>query len=213
MKRLLNGLLFAALLAVPAYAVTKDAVNDERGQVVTDERGNCVRTKWNAPMDECAQAPVVIQSAPQPIPVAQPAPMPEPVKISPARKLKVEQRRVFFEFNKADLGPGAKNTLKRLVNVLKSDADVKSARIVGFADRIGDEDKNIELSKRRAEAVKSYLNNDLGFLKTSDEEEVRWLGESAPVSNCDDKLARPELIKCLGVDRRVEIEIDFLSDE
>lgn len=43
----------AMALAGAAYAGPKDVVKDERGNIVVNTFGNCVRTKWSAAYDEC----------------------------------------------------------------------------------------------------------------------------------------------------------------
>lgn len=52
-----KSLMAAAMIAVAASAQaadTRDVVKDERGNIVVNTFGNCVRTKWTAGHDECA---------------------------------------------------------------------------------------------------------------------------------------------------------------
>lgn len=60
-----------------------------------------------------------------------------------------------FEFNEASLTADARSTLDRIADCLKRE----SARITleGHADERGTEEYNLQLSNRRAEAVKRYL--------------------------------------------------------
>ena len=56
MKTFLKATLAAAtvaLLAASAQAGPQDVVKDERGNIIVNTFGNCVRTKWSASYDEC----------------------------------------------------------------------------------------------------------------------------------------------------------------
>ncbi len=67
--------------------------------------------------------------------------------------------------------------------------------LVGYADYIGDSSSNMELSQKRAEAVKAYLVS-MGF-KETDLEAVQWKGEiAAKDTNTKDGIPK---------DRRVDI--------
>ena len=85
---------------------------------------------------------------------------------------------------------------------------MKQARIVGYADRLGDNAYNEKLSMNRADSVRKQLQQN--GVVTAQKTEVRWLGETVPVTNCPDSLGRTELIECLQKDRRVEVEVDYL---
>jgi outer membrane protein OmpA-like peptidoglycan-associated protein len=63
---------------------------------------------------------------------------------------------VLFETGKAQLKPGAYNRLAPLASFLKSSPD-KQAVIEGFTDTRGTPERNLELSQRRAEAVRDFL--------------------------------------------------------
>lgn len=193
-----------AIATTPAIAADDfDTVRHGDGSkgIVVNSFGKCVRTKWQAGNDECAPpAP----PAPKPEPVAAPAPKPAP---QPRIEIRKEDRTALFEFNKSDLTDEAKQVLGSLATKLKADDQVKQARIVGYADRIGSDKDNEALSQRRADSVREYLIAQ-GFVKLG-ETETRWLGESTPATQCDEKLKRKELIECLAPDRRVEVEIDY----
>ncbi len=185
--------VFALLVtATQAYAATTDGhdvARDMNKAVVVNTFGNCVRTKWDAPGDVCAPTP---------------APAPKPVARLVISK---EERTVYFGFNLADITPESAATLDSLATKLKADSQIRQARVVGYADRIGSDDANQKLSEKRALAVRDYLINR-GFAKMGSTE-TRWLGESVPATQCDEKLKRAALIECLAKDRRVEVEIDY----
>lgn len=191
------GMLLAGAAYADGHGMAQDTVVDHEGKVVINTFDNCVRTKWEAASDVCA--------APEPEPVKA-APPPPP---SPARKLTRADKTVYFNFDKATLTDDARARLDSLAQVLKSSKDVRQAKIVGFADRIGGSDYNQKLSERRAKAVKDYLA-ERGYLNTQ-VAKVRGLGESQPITNCAEKQGFNKKVACLQPDRRVEVEIEFLK--
>jgi len=160
----------------------RDVVRTTTGRVILNTFNNCVRTQWIIGKDACAA---------------------EPHRAEISR----EERTIYFDFNKFALTQAAVQKLNSLAKMLTSDDQVQEAQIVGYADRIGTTSYNEQLSKRRAENVQRYLVSR-GFIK-SRVAETRWLGESAPVTQCPDSLTREELIACLAKDRRVEVEIEY----
>jgi len=106
-----------------------------------------------------------------------------------------------FEFDKSTLRmPQPK--LDEIAEVLKNHPQIGDVDITGHTDRLGAEAYNLELSKRRADAVKGYLV-DRGV----ESRRLRAVakGESSPVVQCNDK-DQAALIKCLEPNRRVEVE-------
>jgi outer membrane protein OmpA-like peptidoglycan-associated protein len=63
---------------------------------------------------------------------------------------------VLFDTGKAELNPGAARNLDRLVQFLADHPD-RLVQIDGFTDSIGTDSYNLDLSQRRADAVKSTL--------------------------------------------------------
>lgn len=63
---------------------------------------------------------------------------------------------VLFDFNKAELRPGARRSVQRLAEVLQQHPDRK-VTVEGFTDSTGSAEYNMELSRRRAEAVRDAL--------------------------------------------------------
>ncbi len=111
-----------------------------------------------------------------------------------------------FDFDESVLKPEGMQVLDDLISNL---AGIKYDLIiaVGYADRIGTEEYNKELSVRRAEAVKSYLvankGIDPGNIFTDGK------GEASPMTGdaCKGDKKTKALIDCLQPDRRVEIEV------
>ena len=65
---------------------------------------------------------------------------------------------ITFDVNKADVKPESYGTLKSIADVLKENPSV-NVKIIGHTDSDGDDSKNLDLSKRRAESVKNELIN------------------------------------------------------
>lgn len=68
---------------------------------------------------------------------------------------------ILFDVNSDVIKPESFGVIKEIANMLKSNAGAK-VMIVGHTDSDGDEGKNLELSKRRAESVKKALVKDFG---------------------------------------------------
>lgn len=169
---------------------TKAVVRDTSGQVVTAiQNGTCVRSSAHAATDACTRDVLVNTSR---------------------TVLSDAERVVYFEFDKATLTPQAQTSLQGVARRLRQATDVKSASIVGYADRIGSNQYNIDLSRRRAEAVKDYLVRN-GYMDVN-VAEVRPLGESSPVTNCTTNAPRAQQIACLAPDRRVELELVYSKE-
>lgn len=182
--------VFAVAYAWPTQADTwneRDVVRSTSGHLVLDSRGNCVHTKWMSDKNECA------------LQVAQGA----------RTEIKADERTVYFEFDKATLTPEARAKLDRLSDKLKGARDIQRAEIVGFADRIGNPKYNLNLSKRRAQAVQNYLTKR-GYLNTR-VLEVRGVGESQSNTPCPENASREQRIACLSPDRKVEVEVIYVD--
>ena len=84
-------------------------------------------------------------------------------------------------------------------------ANVQLVNAIGHADRIGAENYNLQLSEKRAAAVKEYLAQK-GVESSKVRSEGR--GESDPVTGDQCKGVKgAKLISCLQPDRRVDIEV------
>lgn len=217
MKTYLNvllaaGLLCASVSSADAAVTDKKVVRAKDGQIVRAQlSGTCVRTDWQAPGDPCAPAP-----PPKPVaayvPPPAPPPPPAPVMVQERRDiLSSDEKIVYFNFNSAQLTPGAKTKLDSVAAKLSAASSVRGADIVGYADRIGSSSYNIGLSEKRAKAVHDYLA-ERGYLNTQIAK-VRGLGKSQPITNCSKHASRQNQIECLGADRRVELEVQYTKTE
>jgi outer membrane protein OmpA-like peptidoglycan-associated protein len=197
-KTLLGTTAVAAALFSPFAASAElsdnNTVYDYRGNVVRSMvHGTCVRTQWNVGTDVCA-------------------PPREEAKVTPPAPrttIAKEQGMVYFNFDQATLTPAAQEQLNQVATILRNAKDVRRANIVGYADRMGDSQYNVNLSQKRANAVAAYLNQQ-GYLNTN-VTAVRGLGESNSKTRCGEDLQREEKIACLSADRRVEIEVEYLQ--
>lgn len=89
---------------------------------------------------------------------------------------------VYFDVNSDKVKPQSNGTLKEVAQVLKDNPTVK-IKIVGHTDGDGDEAANLDLSKRRAESVKTELSKDFGIDASRITSEGK--GESQPIAAND----------------------------
>ncbi|MNJ54166.1 putative lipoprotein YiaD precursor [compost metagenome] len=101
---------------------------------------------------------------------------------------------VLFRADSDELGREANRTLLKLAHFLELNPQ-RRVRIEGYTDSRGDADRNLALSKARAEAVAEVLT-DLGI--ASQRIEIRGYGEAFPVAENASARGRAQ-------NRRVEI--------
>jgi len=113
-----------------------------------------------------------------------------------ARGLVVNVSDVLFDFDSANLKPGAREKIAHVASILKSHGDLK-IQVEGHTDSVGSDGYNLRLSERRAESVRASMvqqgvNRDVvgtaGF------------GESKPVATNGTAVGRQQ-------NRRVEIVV------
>jgi OmpA-OmpF porin, OOP family len=87
---------------------------------------------------------------------------------------------ILFEVNSATIKPESNGVLKEVADVLKKFNDIK-VLIVGHTDADGSDAANLELSKKRAEAVKQVLTSEFGIDATRISADGK--GEKEPVGD------------------------------
>lgn len=182
-------------------------VIDIRADDVRSGTGDCVvsGTGVERATPECN--PELLAQAP-PLPAEEEAAMPEtggaaaaaPTPMAEPRRISLDTDAT-FAFDSAELTDEGKEQLDQIVDVSR-DTESWRVHVTGHADRIGADEYNLDLSLRRAEAVKEYLVTK-GM--SSDVITVSGLGEQAPVVQCEG-LRGDELISCLRPNRRSDIE-------
>jgi len=153
-------------------------------------------------------APVAVaaQAAPAPTPAPPPPAAPAP----PPPKTMTFSADSLFDFDQATVKPAGKQALDAFVAQL-SDTRYELIRVTGHTDRIGSHDYNMELSTRRAEAVKAYLVESAGIQAAM--VATRGVDGADPVTRPGECVGREtprasaQLIACLQPDRRVEVEV------
>jgi outer membrane protein OmpA-like peptidoglycan-associated protein len=103
------------------------------------------------------------------------------------RKKILEQKKwvthgILFDVNSATIKPESYGTLKEMADVMKEYADLK-VKIVGHTDADGSDGANLELSKKRADAVKQSLAKEFGIDESRMETDGK--GESEPIDKND----------------------------
>lgn len=124
----------------------------------------------------------VVRDCPAVVVQPEPEPQPEPVKVEIDKPINLE---VLFEFDKAVVQPMFNARIEAVANFMKKYPNT-STIIEGHTDSIGSDSYNMDLSKRRAEAVKQELVTMYGI--DPNRLQTQGFGETRPV----DTNATPE---------------------
>jgi OOP family OmpA-OmpF porin len=122
----------------------------------------------------------------------------------------VELDNILFDFNKADIRPEYNEKLNALAKFLEKTPEAYVV-IEGFSDGTGDPKYNLELSRKRAESVKTFLMQteifSAGEANISTIAEKRlvtvWYGKELPVASNDTEEGRQ-------LNRRVRLTVKGL---
>jgi OOP family OmpA-OmpF porin len=87
---------------------------------------------------------------------------------------------ILFDVNATTIKPESYGVLKEIADALKANSGIK-VKIIGHTDSDGSDADNLDLSKKRAEAVKQALINDYGIDASVLETDGK--GESQPVAD------------------------------
>mgnify|MGYP001809564278 CR=1 FL=1 len=102
---------------------------------------------------------------------------------------------IYFDVNKDVVKPESYGTLKSIADVLKENPDVK-IKIIGHTDADGNDASNLDLSKRRALAVKNELVKNFGIDAARMDTDGK--GETQPIAPNDNPSNK-------ALNRRVEL--------
>ncbi len=102
-----------------------------------------------------------------------------PTKEEVVKNEEVILRNIYFETGKARLLSTSYTELDRLSSLLKTQEDLK-IEILGHTDGVGNDEDNLLLSQKRANAVKSYL---VSKEINSSRIQTKALGESQPIAD------------------------------
>jgi outer membrane protein OmpA-like peptidoglycan-associated protein len=166
----------------------------------------------NAEAEACVK-PTLRPAAVPPAPAvaATPTAAPSTTPSSPASPPLVERVQILsdtlFAFGKSDLGSMLAEGRSQLDSLARRIAGLKRIEridVVGYADRIGSDERNAMLSGARAATVRDYL---LSKGVRADQITATGKGRALPGANCPEKLPKKAKIACLQSDRRVDIEV------
>ncbi|MEG1039385.1 MAG: type VI secretion system membrane subunit TssM [Pseudomonas sp.] len=116
-----------------------------------------------------------------------------------------------FAFGRADfqsLRNEGQNQLSAIASKLLNTPNIGKIIISGHADQLGDKQGNLQVSKQRAQTIRTYL---VGKGVPAELVVAQGEGSRKPLVNCDLQQPRTQLIKCLEPNRRVEIEVRGLN--
>lgn len=135
-----------------------------------------------------------------PPPPASPAVQPavSPMEQALAQKKPVEVYGIYFDFNSDRIKPQSQRVLQQIATILKKNPDWKLS-VAGHTDNVGDDAFNLDLSKRRAAAVKAALVTQYHI--AANRLDTSGYGASRPVASND-------TIEGRARNRRVELERD-----
>jgi OOP family OmpA-OmpF porin len=176
-----------------------DAIGN-KGDIDLLSVGLVYRFNQKAPIvaePEVVPEPLVIVT-PTPVVIQSPPPLPTRVSFSADS---------MFDFDKSTIKAEGKHQLDTFATNLKG-VDFDVIKVIGHTDRIGRHQYNMDLSTRRADAVKDYMIQSTGI--SAEKISAQGVDGEYPVTKPDEcigKKVTQKLIDCLQPDRRVEIEV------
>lgn len=178
-----------------------DAQADPSGQVreaVTAEHASPPSPVAEAVTTPAAVTPVAVAEHGQPGHPDRPAPVSAMPAVVAREHAVIDEAKAHFAFDSAELTDAGRAAIDAWLRQVPAGMRV---RLTGHADRLGPAPYNLELSRRRAEAVRDYLVQR-GYVAA--DIQVLAKGESEPVKHCAGG-ATPVTKACLAPNRRVEV--------
>lgn len=139
-------------------------------------------------------------TTPDPAPAAEPPP---PAPMSFSHTLSGD---ALFAFGKASvdgLSDAGRAELDALAARVLATPGIEAIRVIGHSDRIGKDAANVELSRKRAAAVRDHL---VAAGVPADQVTAVGRGSVEPVATCEGDRGQA-LIDCLAPNRRVEVRV------
>lgn len=135
-----------------------------------------------------------------------PEPAPEPAPPPPASFNHTLSGDALFAFGKAsveNLSDAGRGELDALAARVLATPEIEAVRVIGHSDRIGKDAANVELSRKRAAAVRDHL-----VAAGVPAEKITAVGRGSvePVTTCEGE-RNQALIDCLAPNRRVEVRV------
>lgn len=191
----------------PSYdnTVTLSSSSDSDGDRVVDSRDMCPGTPegWSVKHNGC---PVYQKTTSVPTVTA------DGNVLHGVSKIALNSD-ILFATASDRITPQGESILTRFANDLKVAPPPtglkREIRLAGYADRTGRWAANLNLSQRRADAVREHLVEH-GIPESS--MKAVGFGAAAPIVQCANTGTRAELAACLAPNRRVEIEVKLLPD-
>lgn len=128
-------------------------------------------------------------------------PPPPAAPVAQVMRLSTDALFAFDRGNLADVLPGGRADIRDIAAKLRA-MRYGHIEVRGYTDRLGSSAYNLQLSQRRADAVKALLVQQ-GI--PADRIDARGLGAQDSITRCADNQPRDRLVACLQPDRRVEI--------
>ncbi|RME22255.1 MAG: hypothetical protein D6798_16255, partial [Deltaproteobacteria bacterium] len=122
-----------------------------------------------------------------------------------AERIKIHEK-VFFELDSATLDKRSIELLDEVAGILFTHPEIKLLEIQGHTDSQGSEEHNLELSQRRAEAVRNYLIEKGGI--DPSRLVARGYGESRPLQegNTEEVYATNRRVEFVVLERRPTVD-------
>ena len=139
------------------------------------------------------RAAVVAQSSPEP----QPESVPKQKEVTDTFELLVQ-----FDFDKADIKSVYKPQFDEIARVLKESPAI-TMTVEGHTCWVGSEEYNMELSQRRADAVRASFIQEYGI--SADRINIEGYGESRPIADNNTKAGRESNRRAIAVILRPRI--------
>ncbi|MFT4032383.1 MAG: OmpA family protein [Siphonobacter sp.] len=147
--------VFRKNLPEGTYQLTVSANGYESSSESVSVNGQVERDFYLQPLNR-KPAPVMPPTPPVEEPAPEPKTEPKIEDLKPEVGNKIELKNILFETGKADLLTESRVDLEEVVKWLEKNPTVE-IRLEGHTDKIGDSEKNMELSIDRVTAVKRYL--------------------------------------------------------